>query len=508
MSARAAAISLAAGALLLLHASHFDHIADDAYISLRYLDHWLRGDGLVFNPGERVMGYSNFLWLVALAPFGALGVPLPDAAQGLGAAAAFAALALVCHELARRHTTPWPAVAAGAWLAASAPFALWAQAGLEGPLFALCLAGATIAAGRHAEAPSAPRLWTSALCLIAAAWTRPEGAAYGVVVGAWLAWRAQPRAAAICVGASSSAWLTFAGFSLAYYGDWLPNTYHAKSHALSLAVLERGWIFTWAYLKGQYGATVWAVALFVATAGRSARAPSWLGLALVGAFVVYYLRIGGDALVYHRMWAWVQPLLALALGDAVGWIAARQTPRARALAALGCALPLLALPHSLRGFELAYLRADDERIRSLAVLGREFAERTAPDVSIATNVIGAIGFYSRRPIVDMLGLTDRHIARDGQRSLGTPGHESHGGAYGLDREPDLILVGIPRALKRRIGVAEAFQPAFPSDRDLIDDERLQRDYRFGHWRLRDGRAVALFARRHSEALTGLVEDFE
>jgi len=186
MSARAAAISFAAGACLLLHAAHFDHIADDAYISLRYLDHWLRGDGLVFNPGERVMGYSNFLWLVALAPLAAIGLSLPAAAQGLGVAAAFACVALVSHELIRRHGSAWPAVAAGAWLAASAPFALWAQAGLEGPLFALWLTSAQISACRYAEQPSSPRLATAAACLVAAAWTRPEGAMYGVVIACWL----------------------------------------------------------------------------------------------------------------------------------------------------------------------------------------------------------------------------------------------------------------------------------------------------------------------------------
>ena len=503
MSARAAAISFAAGACLLLHAAHFDHIVDDAYISLRYLDHWLRGDGLVFNPGERVMGYSNFLWLVALAPLAAIGLSLPAAAQGLGVAAAFACVALVCHELIRRHASAWPAVAAGAWLAASAPFALWAQAGLEGPLFALWLTSAQISACRYAEQPSSPRLATAAACLVAAAWTRPEGAMYGVVIACWLGWRTRRREAWWCLAASLGAWLALGGFALAYYGDWLPNTYYAKSHPFSFAVLERGWLFTWAYVKGQYGATAIAIVLFAATAGRSPRAPGWLGIAMLVAFIAYYLRIGGDALVYHRMWAPLQPLIALALGDALGSLLARPGLPARAIAGIGCLLPLLALPPSFRGFELSYLRADDERIRTLGSLGRDLASRAPPDTVIAANVIGALGFYSRLPLVDMLGLTDRHIAHAGQRRLGTPGHESHDGAYVLDREPDLILVGIPRASRRRIDAAEAFRPAFPSDRDLASDDRLQRDYALRHWTLPDGRHVALFARRDYPGLPNL-----
>ena len=35
---------------------------DDAYISYRYADNAVRGLGVVFNPGERVEGYTNFAW--------------------------------------------------------------------------------------------------------------------------------------------------------------------------------------------------------------------------------------------------------------------------------------------------------------------------------------------------------------------------------------------------------------------------------------------------------------
>ena len=89
----------------------------------------------------------------------------------------------------------------------------------------------------------------------------------------------------------------------------------------------------------------------------------------------------------------------------------------------------------------------------------------------------------------------RHIARAEGRRLGIPGHESHDGSYVLDREPDLILVGIPRASASPLDVNQAFQPAFPSDRDLIADPRFERHYEFGHLALPDGQTVALFRRR-------------
>src|SRR5207244_12236047 len=67
---------LLAGTLLHARAGYFqDDLSghargsDDAYISYRYAQNLARGNGLVFNPGERVEGYSNLLHVLLLAPF-------------------------------------------------------------------------------------------------------------------------------------------------------------------------------------------------------------------------------------------------------------------------------------------------------------------------------------------------------------------------------------------------------------------------------------------------------
>ena len=58
---------------------------DDAYISFRFARNLVRGHGLVFNVGERVEGYTNFLWTVISAIPMALGHADPlHAMQWLG----------------------------------------------------------------------------------------------------------------------------------------------------------------------------------------------------------------------------------------------------------------------------------------------------------------------------------------------------------------------------------------------------------------------------------------
>ncbi|MBE8345803.1 hypothetical protein IQA88_19270, partial [Leptospira interrogans serovar Pomona] len=44
-------------------------ISDDAFISLRYAKNFADGKGLVFNEGEFVEGYTNFLWTILFIPF-------------------------------------------------------------------------------------------------------------------------------------------------------------------------------------------------------------------------------------------------------------------------------------------------------------------------------------------------------------------------------------------------------------------------------------------------------
>jgi hypothetical protein len=46
----------------MLFALIYSHrvVIDDAYISFRYLDNWIQGHGLAYNPGERVEGTRIF----------------------------------------------------------------------------------------------------------------------------------------------------------------------------------------------------------------------------------------------------------------------------------------------------------------------------------------------------------------------------------------------------------------------------------------------------------------
>ncbi|MGB1277113.1 MAG: hypothetical protein ACPG77_15320, partial [Nannocystaceae bacterium] len=50
-----------------IHAGAWDFLCDDAYISFRYARHLADHGALEYNLGERVEGYTNFLWVLLLA---------------------------------------------------------------------------------------------------------------------------------------------------------------------------------------------------------------------------------------------------------------------------------------------------------------------------------------------------------------------------------------------------------------------------------------------------------
>ena len=295
-------------------------LCDDAFISFRYARNLLEGHGLVFNPGEYVEGYTNFLWVLELAAlWGGLGIPPERAAPWLSVVCTVGVVAALGVWLARlpllrhRWLVAWMAFGL---LCSSATFAVWTSGGgLETRQFTLFIVGAVVCLS----------LWRSerwglaaaALSLALAAWTRPEGLLTGLVCIGWFAvqsmadagrprpdWRRLAWLAAPFVVLVAAHYL----FRYAYYGEWLPNTYYAK-HVRPW--YESGFRYLWA------AALETGLYLLLPLAAVAAR-KRWqayrdgsfaLPLLLMGVHMFYVMRIGGDHFEYRPLdFYW--PLLA------------------------------------------------------------------------------------------------------------------------------------------------------------------------------------------------------
>ena len=304
-------------------------LTDDAFISFRYVRNLVEGHGLVFNVGERVEGYSNFLWVLELAAiWKVLGVAPEHSAPWLSVAYTVGTVGALLWWMFRLPALPHRGLVG--WLAlglvcSSATFAVWTSGGgLETRQFTFFIVLAVVFLSLYRG--NRWGLLTASLSLAAAAYTRPEGPLIALCCFGWFLfqrladsgrlqpdWRELRR-----LDWPGLAWLILpfvilvAGhflFRYAYYGEWLPNTYYAK-HVRPW--YESGFRYLWAAAleTGLY------LLLPLAWVGLARR---WrerrdgiyaLVLLLIAAHLAYVMRIGGDHFEWRPLdFYW--PLLAL-----------------------------------------------------------------------------------------------------------------------------------------------------------------------------------------------------
>ncbi len=127
---------------LVYQISRYYFATDDAFISYRYARNLLEGHGLVFNVGERVEGYSNFLWVLVNAVGLAIGTPPAVWSNAISIGLTFLLLILLAYyarRLAPADSSLVLIAVAVFFLCVNRSFAVWATGGLETRLFTLLI---------------------------------------------------------------------------------------------------------------------------------------------------------------------------------------------------------------------------------------------------------------------------------------------------------------------------------------------------------------------------------
>lgn len=473
----AAALAVAA---LAVARDAWPWIADDAFISLRFSDHLLRGHGLVWNPGERVEGYSNLLWVLLSAGLGWLGCDLVVAVRALAITSTAATLAVL--TFSRLLPAALPARLAVVLLAAQASLALWAIGGLEAPLAMLLVASTMLGLERAFAGDAAPRrrwLVFAGLQLALLAWTRPDGPLWSAVAAATVWWCARPARPwpllAALLAPPTLAVLAQLVFRLAYYGDWIPNTGHAKATPIALS-LEGGYHYLLS--AGLSLRSLLLPAAIGAVLGwRLPGARPLLLFATIGCvgWCLYVLRVGGDVFPRNRFLVIAFVPFCVLAASGIGALATlgRGGKVAAWIVVLGC----IGLARHDAGRPTTDVRQQLSpwEWRAAAIgewLGQSFA---AQQPLVAVDAAGGVPFFSRLPSLDMMGLCDATIARTplaAERGF-IVGHNRGNGAYVLSRRPDLVLFTIPGIdpiPRWKSGVEMIAEPSFLADYRLVHFE--------------------------------------
>lgn len=430
---------------------------DDAMISMQYARNLADGWGLVWNAaGERVQGITNLGVTLVMAALHLL----PVAATKLSLLfqllnlAALALVLLLVRDLALRCSGD-RAVAAGALVgtALCCSLHLWSLQGADCGAIALWL---LVGLGWLARAAGAwPRglfAWLALGVVI-----RPDAVlfylAFLVASPAFGGRKGQRLVAAAAVLAVTSAALAL--FGILYYGDPLPNTFYLKATGSPFGLMLRAGLLEFMYWPL---GLVTAAPLAAAALVRFGRNPVVaLATLLLATALAYNVLVGGDWKGEYgsRFVAPVLPLLALlaaagarALVDALP-LALDRRVGAAAVVVIAAAVAVLASPRRalVDWFDFRtppMLKPENESNFDHAIYLRD---HTRPTASIAVHYGGVPPYFSGRRAIDVLGKSDRHIARLHVDRF-VPGHSKWDWDYVLgELQPD-IFIGASRGLAR------------------------------------------------------------
>jgi len=409
---------------------------DDAFISFRYAKNLVEGRGLVFNPGERVEGYTNFLWVMIISLLIPFFDPVP-ASKILGVACNILLIVSVW-RFSRKHLgkLAWiPPV----FLALDPSVLRWSTRGLETSLFMLLL-WLTFSTAASDKIPPA----VSGLIAALATMARPEGILAAVVVSMGLFIR--PRQ--IRFKEFLSFWIgclilivPHLLWKFIYYGNILPNTFYAKTGGGVFRIWRGAAYIThgWGWPELILGFLLLCAVLWK-NKSRELRAASFTGLA----FILYILWVGGDSLGPDRFLAPVASFLVFSAVAASHelFVKSRRNPGFIIVhIVFAVILALNTLPMKRLVEKGSVYSSEKEAAHPRTLLGKCLAETAEMDDLLATSLIGRTPYYSGLFTLDVFGLIDPHIARRKipNTGAGAAGHEKTDIEYILRRNPTWII---------------------------------------------------------------------
>lgn len=387
---------------------------EDSYISLRYAENLASGHGLVYNPGQRVFGASTPLYVLFLSLLARFELPALTIAKLLASLAEVGTFLLWGRFFLRRTGNLLPVLWFGLIYGLAPLLVQVSVSGME-TAFALLLLTLSLLNEIEAEEerPLAVGVPLGLLVLV-----RPEGAMAALILLGlrWHRTRRLPwRTAGVCA-LLVAPWLVAATH---YYGTPVPHSIPAKAAAYNLhrpSPLPNLWD-TLAQLVPFRGPWPrWIVTLILFPALARGAAAAWEDARLRPLAVLFGAWWAYLVLPKTLLFTWYYPLFLLApyALSAVGvaeWLKGpwrgKSLPRGWTVwapAALGVGLACW----------LGYVTLGARRIQRAEngvrrEMGLWLRDNTPENAVVALEPIGYVGYFSRRTILDEVGLVSPEL---------------------------------------------------------------------------------------------------
>jgi len=421
-------------ASLLIDGVRWYWLDEDQMISMRYARNLVDGQGLVWNPGEYVEGYTNFGWVMIMAVVHLLPIPdqlMPVEMQIISAAICIAvvvAAAQLLAEFAPRglsFTLPVLLVL----LLSCTDIMYWAVSGFETILVTALHLAVVL------RAVSGCRLDAKLLLPLAfIPIVRSDGMHIWLGDAALILWLAENRRqAALLLLASLTPFVAHLAFRLAYYGELLPNTYYLKVTGLD-SRWSRGFEYLGGFLNGYAVALILGAAVVASQWRRDMRTRSFVTSLLPPAFFAVY--VGGDFMGDFRLFAHVMP--EVFVWAVVGATKLATTPASR-IGLLSLPLVVIALPRITNPTETFMHVSRNGKPFEAVIAAAMLQKNASADATVAVIAAGIIPYFTHLKSIDLLGKTDLHIARLPMKEDAIVGHGKVDTAYSFGKRPDYFV---------------------------------------------------------------------
>ncbi len=429
----------------------FAWMSEDALITLRHVDNFLSGHGAVFNPGERVEGYTHTLWFWLITLLRFIGTPAKGALVLPGVIFSSAALYLLFFVLWRGGDKK-PAVSiSGAVLIGMSSFIDFGTSGLESPLSYLFLIIFSIflTGEKWKENP-----FLFGLLVTSMTFTRPDFGIFlifGIFFLLFQYFKKKTNLKVLIRFISSPILLLgiYEIFRMGYYGAIFPNPFFAKSGSSSY--FSQGFLYFGDLLTGSAFPLIILLTILMIFYRRSDNDyKDRLWILSAGLFYAFFVTRGGGDFMHGRLLLPAVILITVSSSGAFDKYFERSSVRRIAAVIISFAVFLISLsviPIQKRGgknynhgiaderfafygnkiFPLKQIARDDH-IFMWKTIGNNYrflTEKAKKKIKIAYHTVGFIGYYSgpRVNVLDRLGLTDPVVARRKIEKRGRPGHE-------------------------------------------------------------------------------------
>ncbi len=448
--------------IFVIHSLHLDFTQDDAFISFRYIKNFLSGHGLVFNPGERVEGYTNFLLIIFLSILVKSGLDVIFLSKVLGILSG-AGVIILLYLISLRYVERkywYFALFPSAFLVANSSFAYWSISGLETSFFAF---GILLSIWSYFY----DRRLTVALLAISSL-IRPEGVLIFFIFILYQIFgeKENLKRCALFLGGYLLLLFPYAVFKYFYYGDLLPNTFYAKA-GVSLEHLKSGLEYFFRFLKN-YG--FWGLGYIIPVyLYKSLDRPLKFLVWVLFGYTFYLILIGGDVLKVHRFFVPILGLVYLFLGIVIRHFHTKLVRKPLLKTAL-YSVAIVALISTFvfpREWVLKVRFYEQSLVSKMKFVGMNLNTYFGSDFTLAATTIGVLSYVTPGKVIDMLGLCDRHISHNPEYIEGIPPswkERKYNACYVLSQDPDFIVF------------STGMKPSAPAERALYLHSEFRENY--------------------------------